>query len=419
MQPTAFWHPFANMAEVSANRLTITRAQGNYVYDDSGREYLDATASLWYVNVGHGRSEIAEAIAAQANKLACYSTFSDVTNEPAEALAARVVELSPMPGSKVFFGSGGGDAIDTAAKLARRYFFELGAPERQIVVSRRDSYHGTHGFGTSLAGIAPNRVGYGDLIEGVAIIDRDDPEDLLRLASEAGADKIAAVFVEPVIGAGGVHLPGEGYIERMREITREIGALLVIDSVICGFGRLGEWFGPERFGVVPDMITFAKGITSGYIPLGGVIVSAAVSEPFFSGKGAAFRHGPTYAGHPIACAAAMANLDILEGEKLIPKGKELENPLAEALRITLDSPIVAEVRAGLGLLGAVEITPEYRSANPAALVNIQLAMRERGILIRPLVSSLAVSPPLTITESEIERIGSGFVEAIKAVSSKS
>ena len=419
MQPTAFWHPFANMAEVSANRLTITRAQGNYVYDDSGREYLDATASLWYVNVGHGRSEIAEAIAAQANKLACYSTFSDVTNEPAEALAARVVELSPMPGSKVFFGSGGGDAIDTAAKLARRYFFELGAPERQIVVSRRDSYHGTHGFGTSLAGIAPNRVGYGDLIEGVAIIDRDDPEDLLRLASEAGADKIAAVFVEPVIGAGGVHLPGEGYIERMREITREIGALLVIDSVICGFGRLGEWFGPERFGVVPDMITFAKGITSGYIPLGGVIVSAAVSEPFFSGKGAAFRHGPTYAGHPIACAAAMANLDILEGEKLIPKGKELENPLAEALRITLDSPIVAEVRAGLGLLGAVEITPEYRSANPAALVKIQLAMRERGILIRPLVSSLAVSPPLTITEAEIERIGSGFVEAIKAVSSKS
>ena len=403
------------MAEVSANRLTITRGAGNYVYDEEGREYLDATASLWYANVGHGRPEIAEAIAAQAYKLACYSTFSDVTNEPAEELAHRIAALAPMQGAKIFFGSGGGDAIDTAAKLARRYFFELGEPKRQIIVSRRDSYHGTHGFGTSMAGIAPNRVGYGDLIGDVALIDRDDPEDLLRLAESVGGDAIAAVFVEPVIGAGGVHLPREGYLERMREICTQLGALLVIDSVICGFGRLGEWFGPERFGIAPDMITFAKGITSGYIPLGGVVISAAVSEPFFLGKGAPFRHGPTYAGHPIACAAGLANLDILEAEGLISKGRDLEVSLADALNTTLDSPIVTEVRAGLGLLGAVEIDQSYRSANAKALIQIQMAMRERGVLVRPLVSSLAVSPPLTIEDSEIERIGSVFVEAIKSV----
>ena len=417
MTETAFWHPFANMADVTRSRLTITSAQGNYVYDDAGREYLDATASLWYANVGHGRPEIVSAIAKQAQKLACYSTFADITNEPAEELAAKVASISSMPGSKVFFVSGGSDAIETAAKLARRYFFEIGQGERQVIVSRQDSYHGTHGFGTAMAGIDPNRVGYGDLISGTALIDRDDPEDLLLLAQTIGGDKIAAIFVEPVIGAGGVHLPTEGYIERIREIATQIGALLVIDSVICAFGRLGVWFGPERFGVVPDMITFAKGITSGYIALGGVVVSRQVSAPFFDGSGAVFRHGPTYAGHPIACAAGLANLAILENEKLIPKGAELENVLAEALRTTLDSPIVSEVRAGIGLLGAVEIIPEFRSSDPTNLTKIQMAMRERGVLIRPLGTSLAVSPPLTISESEIDRIAQSFVESLKQVTS--
>ena len=419
MTETAFWHPFANMADVTRSRLTITEASGNYVYDDSGRQYLDATASLWYANVGHGRKEIAEAIGAQAGKLAAYSTFADMTNEPAELLAAKVAARSPMPGSKVFFVSGGGDAIDTAAKLARRYFHELGHPERQILVSRQDSYHGTHGFGTSLAGMPANRAGYGDLINSVAQIERDNPEDLAALAENIGGEHIAAVFVEPVIGAGGVHLPPPGYIERIREICTSIGALLVIDSVICAFGRLGEWFGPERFGVVPDMISFAKGITSGYVPLGGVVVSREISAPFFEGKGAAFRHGPTYAGHPLACAAGLANLEIMEREDLIPRGRTLEGTLAEALNSTLDSPIISEVRAGLGLLGAIEVEAEVLRERPATLGRIQMAMRERGVLVRPLLSSIAVSPPLTVTEAEIERISSAFADSLKQVAAES
>ena len=419
MTETSFWHPFANMAEVTRSRLTIAEANGNYVYDDAGRQYLDATASLWYANVGHGRKEIAEAINAQLSKVAAYSTFADITNEPAELLAAKVASVSPMPGSKVFFVSGGGDAIDTAANLARRYFHETGHPERQILVSRGDSYHGTHGFGTSLAGMPANRAGYGDLINSVAQIDRDDPEDLAALAENIGAEHIAAVFVEPVIGAGGVHLPKPGYIERLREICTSIGALLVIDSVICGFGRLGEWFGPERFGVIPDMITFAKGITSGYVPLGGVVVSAGVSAPFFEGKGAAFRHGPTYAGHPLACAAGLANLEIMERENLIPRGRTLEGSLAEALNSTLDSPLISEVRAGMGLLGAIEVEANVLKERPATLGKLQMAMRERGVLVRTLMTSIAVSPPLTITEAEIERIGAAFADSLKQVAAES
>ncbi len=410
---TSFWHPFANMSDVKDKSFTVVRGEGNYVYDKEDRAYFDATASLWYANAGYGRREIIDAIKNQAELLACYSTFGDITNEPAEELADFVAQRSPMENSKVFFVSGGGDAIETAAKLARKYFHELGQGDRTLIVSRKDSYHGTHGFGTSLAGIAPNRVGWGDLISGVALVDRDDPEDLIHLANSIGYDKIAAIFVEPVIGAGGVHLPSEGYLERIREITKEIGALMIVDSVICGFGRLGYWFGPERFGVVPDMITFAKGITSGYVPLGGVVVSGEIADPFFN-KGATFRHGPTYAGHPLAAAAGIANCQFLENEGLIAKGQELEGKLKEALDASSDSPLIEEVRGGLGLLGALEFDADRRQSDPSIMAKVQMEMRSRGFLVRPLVSSIAVSPPLSVTEDEIERLGNAFVDALKA-----
>lgn len=410
---TSFWHPFANMSDVKEKSFTVVRGEGNYVYDKEDRAYFDATASLWYANAGYGRREIIDAIKNQAELLACYSTFGDVTNEPAEELADFVSHRSPMENSKVFFVSGGGDAIETAAKLARKYFHELGQGDRTLIVSRKDSYHGTHGFGTSLAGIAPNRIGWGDLISGVALVDRDDPEDLVHLANSVGSGKVAAIFVEPVIGAGGVHLPTEGYLERIREITKEIGALMIVDSVICGFGRLGYWFGPERFGVVPDMITFAKGITSGYVPLGGVVVSGEISDPFFN-NGATFRHGPTYAGHPLATAAGIANCHFLENEGLIAKGQELEGKLKEALDASSDSPLIEEVRGGLGLLGALEFDVDRRQSDPSIMAKVQMEMRSRGFLVRPLVSSIAVSPPLSVTEDEIERLGNAFVDALKA-----
>jgi adenosylmethionine-8-amino-7-oxononanoate aminotransferase len=401
------------MSDVKDKSFTVVRGEGNYVYDKEDRAYFDATASLWYANAGYGRREIIDAIKNQAELLACYSTFGDITNEPAEELADFVAQRSPMENSKVFFVSGGGDAIETAAKLARKYFHELGQGDRTLIVSRKDSYHGTHGFGTSLAGIAPNRVGWGDLISGVALVDRDDPEDLVHLANSVGSDKIAAIFVEPVIGAGGVHLPTDGYLERIREITKEIGALMIVDSVICGFGRLGYWFGPERFGVVPDMITFAKGITSGYVPLGGVVVSGEIADPFFN-KGATFRHGPTYAGHPLAAAAGIANCQFLENEGLIAKGQELEGKLKEALDASSDSPLIEEVRGGLGLLGALEFDADRRQSDPSIMAKVQMEMRSRGFLVRPLVSSIAVSPPLSVTEDEIERLGNAFVDALKA-----
>ena len=410
---TSFWHPFANMSDVKDNSFTVARAEGNYIFDSNDRAYFDATASLWYANAGYGRKEIVDAIKRQAEVLACYSTFGDITNEPAEELAEFVAQRSPMANSKVFFVSGGGDAIETAAKLARKFFVESGQSDRTVIVSRKDSYHGTHGFGTSLAGIEPNRMGWGQLMPDVALVDRDDPEDLMRLANSLGRDKIAAIFVEPVIGAGGVHLPTDGYLERIRQITKEIGALMIVDSVICGFGRLGYWFGPERFGVVPDMITFAKGITSGYVPLGGVVISGEVSDPFFNG-GATFRHGPTYAGHPLATAAGVANCHYLESEGLIARGEALESKLKDALDASSDPPLIEEVRGGLGLLGALEFSQERRKSDPSVMARVQMEMRSRGFLVRPLVSSIAVSPPLSATEEEIERLGSAFVDALKA-----
>ena len=301
------WHPFADMGTVRHRELVIERGEDVWVWDNDGNRYLDATASLWYANVGHGRAEIAAAVAAQMSKLEAYSAFGDFASPPALELADELTQRAPMP-SRVFLVAGGGDAIDTAAKLARRYWSEVGNPERTIMISRTAGYHGTHGFGTAIGGIPANREGFGPLLESAQVA-HDSLEEMRETIRSIGPERIAAVFVEPVIGAGGVYPPVEGYIEGVSELCRETGVLLVVDSVICGFGRLGTWFGIERWNVQPDMIAFAKGVTSGYLPLGGVIVSERVAEPFWAEPGApVFRHGPTYAGHATCCAAALANI---------------------------------------------------------------------------------------------------------------
>jgi len=284
------WHPFADMGRVRHNELVIERGEDVWVWDSEGNRYLDATASLWYANIGHGRTEIAEAIAEQLSRLEAYSAFGDFASPPALELADALAERAPMP-SRVFLGSGGGDAIDTAAKLARRYFAELQEPERTVLVSRTAGYHGTHGFGTAIAGIPANRDGFGPLLE-TEVVQHDSLEAIHEAVDRVGAARIAAVFVEPVIGAGGVYPPAEGYIEGVAELCRDTGILLVIDAVICGFGRLGTWFGIERWDVQPDMITFAKGVTSGYLPLGGVMVSERVAEPFWRTPGGPGPHCP-------------------------------------------------------------------------------------------------------------------------------
>ncbi len=406
MADTYLWHPFSDMAVVRQDELSIRRADGVWLWDDDGKRYLDGSASLWYVNVGHGRQEIADAVAAQFAELGTYNTFGDITNEPANRLAQRLSELAPMEDARVFLTTGGGEAIDTAAKLARRYWAAVGMPSRQHLISRIAGYHGTNGFGTSLGGMEANRTAFGALIPHTSYVLHDSVDALEEEIRRLGADNVAAFFMEPVIGAGGVHLPPEGYVQGVAEVCEANGVLLMVDSVICGFGRLGNWFGIERWGVEPDLITFAKGVSSGYLPVGGVVASWRVAEPFWSEPGTTLRHGPTYSGHPVCAAAALANLDILEREGLVTRGAELEGVLADALTPLADHPLVSEVRAGIGLLAAVQLEPT------TLVPEVYRRMRDHGVLTRSLGGAIAVSPPLTVSEEEIDLIGSTFRAAL-------
>ncbi|MBE1575882.1 aspartate aminotransferase family protein [Amycolatopsis roodepoortensis] len=408
------WHPFADMGAVDGDRLVITRGEGSYVWDDEGKRYFDATASLWYANFGHGREEIAEAVADQLRTLDSYNLFGYNANEPALKLAERVSALAPEPGSKVFFGSGGGDVIDTAVKIARSYFAHTGRPEKVHVIGRVQGYHGTHGFGTAVGGIAANAAGFGPLPGDISHVPYDSAEALEAEILRVGPERVAAFFCEPVIGAGGVLLPPDGYIETVAGICRKHGVLFVADCVIAAFGRLGTWFGIDRWAVKPDMITTAKGITGGTIPLGALIVAPRVAEPFFTGSPGApvLRHGATYAGHPVACAAGNATLDIYERDGLIPRGRELEKPLADALSGLASHPLVADVRAGLGFLGAVELKAEVVEANPGAANRLQRLARDEGVLVRNLAKGIAVSPPLIAGEAELDLLATALPRAL-------
>lgn len=414
---TPLWHPFSALGTL-AEEVVIDRGEGIWVWDEEGRQYLDGSAGLWYTNVGHGREEIRRAISEQLGRLETHHVFGDYANRPALDLAARLSELAPSPDSKVFLLSGGGDAIDTAAKLARLYWDANGQPERRTIISRLGGYHGTHGFGTSVAGIAGNKVGYGPLITDVATVPHDSLDALQVEIERLGPDRVAAVLFEPVIASGGLLTPPAGYLEGLAELCESYGILTIADSVVSGFGRLGTWFGVERWGLQPDLIVFAKGVTSGYLPLGGVIASERVAHPFTRpGSDFSFRHGPTYSGHATCCAAALANLAILEDEALLERSRALEGVLFAALAELAENPIVATVRGGVGLLGAVILRDDLVAANPSIANDALVAARAAGVLTRPLDDGLAVSPPLTITEEEIgllaTRLALGF-EALAA-----
>ncbi|MFJ9780586.1 aspartate aminotransferase family protein [Amycolatopsis sp. NPDC101161] len=417
----ALWHPFADMGAVANDRMVITRGEGSYVWDDAGRRYFDATASLWYANFGHGRPEITEAVTKQLQTLDSYNLFGYNANEPAIELADRVAALAPTPGSKVFFGSGGGDVIDTAVKLARAYFAQTGRPEKAHVIGRTQGYHGTHGFGTAVGGIPANAAGVGPQPPEFSHVPFDDAAALEAEIERVGASRVAAFFCEPVIGAGGVLLPPDGYLEEVAAICRRHDVLFVADCVIAAWGRLGTWFGIDRWAVRPDMITTAKGITGGTIPLGALVVAPRVAEPFFTGAPGApiFRHGATYAGHPVACAAGLATLDIYERDNLIPRGRELEKPLADAVSAANGHPLVAETRAGLGFLAAVELTAEVMDADPGAPVKLQRACRDEGVIVRNLGRGVAVSPPLVAGEPELDLLASALPKALDRLAAQS
>ena len=415
---TALWHPFAEMAAVeAAGEVVIERGRGSEVFGEDGRRYLDGTASLWYCNVGYGRTEIADAVAEQLGRLHAFHVFGEYGTRPALDLAERLSALAPVPGSKVFLTSGGSDSVDTAAKLARRHFEEVGQPERTVILTRDWAYHGMHAYGTAMAGIGANRLG-GVLIPDVATVPWDSVEALERALDELGPDRVAAFFCEPVIGAGGVRPAPEGYLAAAREVVRAAGALWVSDEVITGFGRVGDWFASTRFALEPDLVTFAKGVTSGYLPLGGVLAAPHVAAPFWR-DGVVWRHGYTYSGHTAACVAGLVNLDLMEREGLHTRALDLEGPLLEALAPLVEHPPVSEVRGGVGLLAAVQLDPERVAADPSLPARAAAGCREAGLITRALAGgSLQVSPPLVITRAEIEELAAlmraGIDAAVRA-----
>ena len=409
-----FWHPFADMAAVSAGgELPIVRGEGYHIWDSEGRRYLDATASLWYSMIGHGRAEVADAVSAQMRELEAYSTFQDLASPVVDALAERVASLAPVPGSTVFLTSGGSDSIDTALKMARHYWQLLGEPGRTVLIRREKAYHGMHAAGTSLAGIAANLAGHGRLIEDVIEVPWDDADALFGAIQETGAERVAAFFCEPVIGAGGIYAPPPGYLEKARQVCKDAGVLFIADEVITGFGRVGEWFASGRWALDPDIITCAKGITSGYLPLGAVIAAPGVWEPFWAEGAGMWRHGYTYSGHASVAAAAMANLDIIEREGLIARARELEGELAQALSPLTVHPLISEVRAGCGAMAAVQIEPAALEADPGLVGRVVPACRRAGIMTRTLATgAIHVSPPLILDEDGVDELATGIAQAL-------
>lgn len=411
---SAFWHPFAEMSKVQHAPFIIDRGEGIYVYDESGRKYLDAAASLWYMNIGYGRAEVIDAMAEQARKLPAFHAFIDYATRPPIDLADRIAAVAPVPGSKVFFGSGGSDAVDTAAKMARRYFNAIGQPERTVFISREWAYHGMHPYGTTLGGMEPNRAGYGgDMVADVVIVPFDDTEAVEKAIDHAGAERIAGIFVEPVIGAGGVRPVEGGYFGKVGELVKSAGGLYISDEVITGFGRVGDWFAANKFGLQPDLVTFAKGVTCGYAPLGGVIASPEVAGPFFETPGLMFRHGYTYSGHTTACVAGLVVMEILEREGLLERAASLEEELYQALLPLEELPVVDHVRRGVGALAAIQLTVGEDETLP---YRAAAACRDAGVLTRAVGGGgLQVSPPFIMTPEQVSEMATLFRQGLEGV----
>jgi putrescine aminotransferase len=410
-----FWHGFADMHSVASAEVVFRSGDGIWLEDTGGRRFIDATAALWYCNAGFGRREIASAVADQLERLSSYSSFGAYTTEPTLQLAERLAGMAPIEDAVVFLASGGSEAIDTAAKLARRYWDAGGRPEKRVIVSREHSYHGMAAFGTSLVGIPAMATGYGGpIIDEVEHVPAHDVAAISELF-ETRAGEIAAFIGEPVIGAGGVIPPVEGYWPAVSRLCREHEVLLIADEVITGFGRTGRWWGTERYAIEPDMITFAKGVTSGYVPLGGVLVGRRVREPFWDTGSAVFRHGYTYSGHAGACAAAMANIDILEREKLVERVRELEPVLATAVGELRDTPLVGEIRT-VGLTGAVAVEADVLAADPGVPERVVAAALRHGVVTRVLRGhAIQISPAFIITEAEIGQLVDGLDAALRDV----
>jgi len=425
----ALWMPFTANRDFKRQPRLIARTEGVYCYTDSGRQLLDGTAGLWCVNAGHGRPEIAAAIARQARQLD-YSSPFNFGYELAFTYAERLTHYSPPGLNRVFFTNSGSEAVESALKIALAYQVARGKPQKHRLIGRELAYHGVNFGGISVGGLEPNRVGFGPLLaathlphtldlarnafsRGLPAQGGAQAEALSQMIREQGADSIAAVIVEPVSGAGGVILPPQGYLQRLRQICDAHDILLIFDEVITGWGRLGSPFAATEFGVVPDLICTAKGITNGVIPMGAVLVRQAIHDAILDAapEGAIeLYHGYTYSGHPVACAAAMATLDIYEREGLLSRaGGEIGRYWEQALHALRDCVAVVDVRT-YGLIGAVQFADDAYGGEPFTLALLKRCYAE-GIMVRTMGQSLALSPPLTIEPAQIDELLAGVRRA--------
>jgi L-2,4-diaminobutyrate transaminase len=420
----------------------MVEGSGVMLTDASGRRYLDAFAGLWCVNIGYGRAEVADAIAAQSRRLGFYHTFSSMSNEPQIRLADRLLGMVAGPMSKVFFANSGSEANDTQIKLVWYYNNLRGKPRKKKIISRLGAYHGStvaaasltglptfhRAFDLPLAGIlhttAPDV--YRDAAPGVSeeAYAASVVAELETLIEREGPDTVGAFIAEPVMGTGGVLVPPRTYFDRVQAVLRKHDILMIVDEVICGFGRLGRPFGSHVYGIEPDLMTVAKGLTSGYFPLSGVIVSERVWSVLQAGSAevGAFAHGFTYSGHPVGAAAAMANLDILLGEDLIGNAARTGAYMQAALRERIGGlPLVGDVR-GVGLMAGIQLMADRASRRPfeaTQKVSQQVAARclEDGVIVRalPVGHVVALAPPLCITREQVDRVVECLDRGIRAV----
>jgi putrescine aminotransferase len=421
-----YLHPFTDFRELGAKGARIvTRAEGVYLWDSDGNKTLDAMSGLWCVNVGYGRKELAEAAYRQMLELPFYNSFFQCAHPPAIELARVLAEVAPSGFGHVFFTGSGSESNDTIVRMVRHYWAALGQPDRRIIISRENAYHGSTVAGASLGGMKPMHAQGGLPIPDIVHIEQPywyqnggslTPDEfgikaaaaLERKIVELGANRVAAFIGEPIQGAGGVIIPPRTYWPEVDRICRRHGILLISDEVICGFGRTGEWFGSTTFGFRPDLMTIAKGLSSGYLPIGGVLVSDAFAQVLIE-KGGEFHHGFTYSGHPAACAVALANIEILRREKLVERARSDIGPyLAKRWVELADHPLVGEARIK-GMIGALELVRDkgkrefFADRGKAGLICRDICVAN-GLIMRATRDSMLIAPPLIISKSEVDEL---------------
>ncbi|MBS0449155.1 MAG: aspartate aminotransferase family protein [Proteobacteria bacterium] len=421
-----YLHPFTDFKSLAAKgSRVIVKADNIYLWDSDGKKILDAMSGLWCVNVGYGQRELIDAATRQLETLPFYNSFFQTATPPAIELAELLAELTPPQFQHVFFSGSGSEGNDTVVRMVRRYWDLLGRPERQVIISRNNAYHGSTMAGASLGGMSGMHAQGGLPIPGIAHIEqpfwfelgRGESRDEFGLTAarwleakiqEIGADKVAAFIGEPVQGAGGVIVPPDTYWPEIQRICDRHGILLVSDEVICGFGRTGRWFGCERFGVRPDLMTFAKGVTSGYVPLGGVMVGQRIADVLI-GQGGEFNHGYTYSGHPVACAVALANLKLIRREGLVERVRDDIGPyLAERYAELARHPLVGEAQT-CGLMGALQLVKDKAAGttfDPALEVGMVCRAHcfASGLIMRAVGDRMIVAPPLVMTRAQIDEM---------------